>query len=82
MPWWVYDGPGSVKIQRIVPMLPLSRETRRLPALKEALAAYRLVFGQPRQEDLLAYILDRHGEGNEIDIEALCGCQIDLTPPE
>ena len=79
VPWWVYDGPGSVKIQRIVPMLPLSRETQRLPALKEALAAYRLVFGQPRQEDLLEYILDRLDE-DEIDREALRECQIDLTP--
>lgn len=80
VPWWVYDGPGSVKIERIVPMLPLSRETQRLPALKEALAAYRLVFGQPRQDDLLQYILDRLGE-DEIDGEALRRCQIDLTPP-
>ncbi|MGI5818739.1 MAG: helicase-related protein [Armatimonadota bacterium] len=79
VPWWVYDGPGSVKIQRIVPMLPLSRETQRLPALKEALAAYRLVFGQPRQEDLLDYILDRL-DGDEIDREALRRCQIDLSP--
>jgi hypothetical protein len=79
VPWWVYDGPGSVKIQRIVPMLPLSRETQRLPALKEALAAYRLVFGQPRQDDLLEYILQTI-EGDDIDLEALRRCQIDLTP--
>ena len=80
VPWWVYDGPGSVKIERIVPMLPLSRETQRLPALKEALAAYRLVFGQPRQEDLLQYVLERLDQ-DEIDREALRRCQIDLSPP-
>ena len=79
VPWWVYDGPGSVKIQRIVPMLPLSRETQRLPALKEALAIYRLVFGQPRQEDLLEF-LQRLCDAGSLDLEALGDCQIDLSP--
>lgn len=61
-------------------MLPLSRETQRLPALKKALAAYRMVFGQPRQEDLLEYILARLDD-KEVDLEALRQCQIDLSPP-
>ncbi len=79
VPWWVYDGPSAVRIQRHVPMLPLSRETQRLPALKRALAAYRMVFGQPRQDDLLEYILARLDQA--IDLDALRDCQIDLTPP-
>jgi len=79
VPWWVYESPTAVRIQRHVPMLPLSRETQRLPALKRALAAYRMVFGQPRQDDLLEYILARLDES--VDLDALRDCQIDLTPP-
>jgi len=79
VPWWVYESPTAVRIQRHVPMLPLSRETQRLPALKRALAAYRMVFGQPRQDDLLEYILSRLDEA--VDLDALRDCQIDLSPP-
>jgi hypothetical protein len=53
-PYWVYTGPAT--IERHVPMLPLSREVERFDRLIKSLAAYRMVFGQPRQEDLIAYI--------------------------
>jgi len=53
-PFWVYDGPA--RIERHVPLIPLSREVERLERLKRSLAAYRMVFGQPRQEDLVAFI--------------------------
>jgi hypothetical protein len=60
-------------------MLPLSRETQRLPALKEALAIYRLVFGQPRQEDLLE-LLKRQSDIGSLDLTALawphCWCHV------
>jgi hypothetical protein len=35
---------------------PDSREAARLPALRGSLAVYRMVFGQPRQEDLLEHL--------------------------
>jgi len=38
-------------------MYPLSRDAERFGALREALAVYRMVFGQPRQEELLAYLV-------------------------
>jgi hypothetical protein len=47
---------GSFKIERKIPMLPFSKEVQRLEALKSSLALYRLVFGQPRQEELLAHL--------------------------
>jgi len=56
---WVHDGPTAVRIQRHVPMLPLHGKTHRPPALKRRLAAYRMVCGQPRRDDLLEYILSR-----------------------
>ena len=42
-----------------MPALPLSREVEKLRLLKRSLAAYRLVFGQPRQEDLIAFLQSR-----------------------
>ncbi len=53
-PFWVYEGPA--RIERLVPLIPLSREVERLERLKRSLAAYRMVFGQPRQEDLVAFL--------------------------
>jgi hypothetical protein len=46
-------------IERHVPMLPLSRDVQRLETLRQSLAVYRMVFGQPRQDDLMAYLLAR-----------------------
>ncbi|MDP9357005.1 MAG: hypothetical protein M3R02_17305 [Chloroflexota bacterium] len=75
-PFWVYEG--SARIQRHVPILPLSRDVERLARLRQSLAAYRLVFGQPRQEDLVAYLQDR------VTPEDLAGLverlRVDLTP--
>lgn len=60
VPWWVYPEAASqngyATIERHVPMLPLSRDVSRLEDLKRSMALYRMVFGQPRQEDLLAFI--------------------------
>jgi hypothetical protein len=60
VPYWIYqpdDGAGA-KIERHVPALPLSRDTYRLAALRQALMLYRMVFGQARQDDLLDYLRD------------------------
>jgi hypothetical protein len=58
VPYWVYSE-GTARIERIVPALPLSRDRARLEALKRSLVAYRLAFGQPRQEELVAYLQER-----------------------
>jgi hypothetical protein len=55
VPNWIFtDGPA--RIERVAPVLPFSRDAARLAALKRSLAAYRLAFGQPRQEDLVAFL--------------------------
>ena len=76
VPYWVY--PGGAKIERYVPALPLSRDARQLERLKRSMAAYRLVFGQPRQEDLVAFLSER------LDADTLAGMldslRIDVTP--
>lgn len=56
-PFWVYTADGGAVIERHVPVLPLSREADQLPALRNSLAVYRMVFGQPRQDDLVEFLL-------------------------
>jgi hypothetical protein len=76
VPFWIFDGP--FKIERRLPMLPLSRESTRLDDLKQSLALYRLTFGQPRQEELLEFLKRHSPEGAEaIAMEQ----HIDLRPP-
>jgi hypothetical protein len=76
VPYWVYGGPA--KVERRVPMLPYSRETTRLAWLKRSLTIYRLAFGQPRQDDLLAHLTRLVGEG--LDPKDLEELQIKLQP--
>jgi hypothetical protein len=78
VPYWVFEGPW--KIERRVPMFGLSREVSRLEDLKRSLALYRLVFGQPRQEELLRLLRSRL-DGVTAPA-ALLSCRIDLTPAD
>jgi len=58
--------------------LPFSRELDRLSALRRALAIYRMVFGQSRQEDLISYLLAQiPNEKLEMIVKELT---IDLSP--
>lgn len=54
-PFWVFAPEGGAKIERYVPTMPLSKESQRYERLLRTVGAYRLVLGQPRQEDLLRY---------------------------
>jgi hypothetical protein len=76
VPYWVLEG--STTIERIVPALPLSRDSIRLEALRTSLALYRMVFGQPRQDDLLHYLMTRMPERDLPQLLELL--RIDLTP--
>jgi len=77
VPYWLF--PGDAKIQRHVPALPFSREVDRLHAMRRALAIYRMVFGQSRQEDLISYLLSHIPEAEQPAIVA--ELQIDMSPP-
>ncbi|MGW5364468.1 DEAD/DEAH box helicase [Actinopolymorpha pittospori] len=74
-PYWVY--PGRAKIERHVMPYVLSRDIPKLDRLKDELALYRLAFGQPRQEDLVA-LLQRAGVG----AEQAASAALTLTPPD
>jgi len=76
VPYWLF--PGDAKIERHVPALPFSREVERLHELRRMLAIYRMVFGQSRQEDLIAFLLSQIPEGKRDEVMA--ELQIDLSP--
>ena len=78
VPYWLFPLPDGAQIERHVPALPLSRDAAQLTALKRSLAVYRMVFGQPRQDDLMAFLLE-HCEPDKLrEIEPLL--RIDLSP--
>lgn len=80
IPYWVFTGDGSdsARIERHAPVLPVSHEERQLEELKESLAVYRMAFGQPRQDDLVEYLLQHLSTGEVESI--LTNLQIDLSP--
>ena len=78
VPFWVYQVEGGAKIERYVPAFPLSREVEKLRLLKRSLAAYRLVFGQPRQEDLAQFVMHAT-EGGHL-AETMDLLMLDLSP--
>jgi hypothetical protein len=77
-PYWIFDTKGGYKIERQISLLPLSREVGQLAWLKKTLVAYRSVIGQPRQQELVEFML---GRMTEEELEALTRrCSIDLSP--
>jgi hypothetical protein len=76
IPYWIFEG--STKVERRVPLIPLSREEKRLQWLKRSLTVYRLAFGQPRQDDLLAHLVRLVGDG--FDVSEFDELQIRLRP--
>jgi hypothetical protein len=64
-------------MERRVLLLPLSRDIPRLRRMKRGLALYRMVFGQPRREELIAYL----DQAVPDDIEQMEEWQISLLPP-
>ncbi|MFN2397253.1 MAG: helicase-related protein [Gemmatimonadaceae bacterium] len=77
-PFWIYPIENGARIERHVPMLPLSKEIEKLSALKRALAVYRMVFGQPRQEELVEF-LQRNVPEDQIP-NLMQELRIDLSP--
>ena len=79
VPYWLFPMDDGAHIERHVPALPLSWDASQLQALKRSLAVYRMVFGQPRQDDLVAFLLERVPREKLREIEPLL--RIDLSAP-
>ena len=79
VPYWVFHQ-GPARIERHVPVLPFSRDAATLPRLRKTLAAYRLAFGQPRQEELIEFLGADRTDGDLLLLASTL--RIDLSPPE
>lgn len=57
IPFWCFGKNQKVKIERIVPKYPCSKDEAAYERLITILSLYRLSMGQPRQEELLDHVL-------------------------
>jgi hypothetical protein len=85
-PHWVFDGSrgAAERIKRHLFFYAESNDAARYHELKERLALYRLVFGQPRQQDLLDRIQRSLTTGQDLPGQhaALTRYMINLSPLE
>ncbi|MGE4589043.1 MAG: DEAD/DEAH box helicase family protein [Acidaminococcaceae bacterium] len=75
VPFWCLPGGGIVKIERIVPMYPMSKDGASYERLMKILSLYRLTLGHARQEELLEYLFN-----NFEDAKMLKNLFINLSP--
>lgn len=78
VPFWVYEHEGGATIDRLIMAMPLSRDAAKYARLRRSMALYRMVFAQPRQEDLLACLERTMGDGQAL--AAAGKWRIDLAP--
>lgn len=55
-PYWIHPLEGGAMIERHVPLPPLSREVGRYARLRRSVTLYRMVSGQPRQQDQMEFL--------------------------
>lgn len=73
--WGLTEREDMVKIERIVPMYPFSRDGLAYERLIKILSLYRLTLGQARQEELLEYIFKKCE-----DVDGMKKLFINLSP--
>ena len=56
--WGLKNTEDMIRIERIVPMYPFSRDQNIYGRLMKILSLYRLALGQPRQEELIEHLLN------------------------
>lgn len=79
-PDWIREQQGSAAtIERHVPMTPFSEDIERYRNITRAVGCYRLVFAQPRLEDLMAHLMAAQ-DGAAINLDS-GNLSIDLRPP-
>ncbi|MHC9296590.1 helicase-related protein [Mycobacterium sp. LTG2003] len=71
-PWWIY--PGDARVERMIVHFPLSREDVQYGRLRNSLTLYRMMLGQPRQEDMMELLRQRGMSESQV-------AQLDLRPP-
>ena len=67
--WGLKDSEDMIKIERIVPMYPFSKDELRYDRLIKILSLYRLTLGQSRQEQMLENIFNKWDDENNLSID-------------
>ena len=67
--WGLKETKDMIRIERIVPMYPLSKDQEAYERLIKILSLYRLTLGQARQEELLEYLIQN--ESGKENLEEL-----------
>lgn len=80
IPFWLCELEGGASIERRLMLLPVSRDALKYERLRRSLALYRMVFAQPRQQDLLACLAQVISDDGAPDLTARW--RIDLAPPD
>ncbi|MGP4076286.1 DEAD/DEAH box helicase [Halobacillus sp. K22] len=75
VPFWSLPENQDIKIERIVPVYPFSKDGAKYNRLMEIMQLYRLSLGQARQEELLEYLFE-----HQIGKENLEGLFMNLSP--
>ena len=75
VPFWCFGKNQKIKIERLVPMYPMSKDEINYERLIKILSLYRLTLGQARQEELLEYLFREFD-----DTSKLKNLFIDLSP--
>jgi hypothetical protein len=71
-PWWIY--PGGARVERLIVHFPLIRDDAQYLRLRDSLTLYRMMLGQPRQEDMMELLRQRGVSETQV-------AQLDLRPP-
>lgn len=77
IPFWCFGKNQKIKIERIVPIYPMSSDITHYERLIKILSMYRMTLGQPRQEELLEYVFSNC---DEKEIKQMKDLFIDLSP--
>lgn len=77
IPFWVFGNNQKIKIERIVPIYPMSSDIIRYERLIKILSLYRMTLGQPHQEEMLEYVFSNC---NDEEIKQINKLFIDLSP--
>jgi hypothetical protein len=79
VPYWHVEPKDDLKIERIIPLYPFSKDIQKYATLMETLTYYRLTFGQPRQEELVETLQQSGLTPKEIELLRK-NLLIDLSP--
>ena len=69
VPYWslANTDKDTIKIERIVPMYPMSKDQVKYNKLIKVLSLYRLTLGQPRQEELINALGNNFNQIDDIE---------------